>query len=104
MKNKKYNKLVRDKIPEYLDSINISYEKRIASDEEYKEELIKKLQEELDEFKKAKTPDELADILEVIEALKELKEFKNTEKIRLSKLENKGGFKNKFIVKGVDNR
>lgn len=39
----KYNKLVRDKIPEYLDKKGISYEKRIASnEEEYKAELIKK--------------------------------------------------------------
>jgi predicted house-cleaning noncanonical NTP pyrophosphatase (MazG superfamily) len=43
----KYNKLVRDKIPEYLDKKGISYEKRIASnEEEYKAELIKKLEEE----------------------------------------------------------
>ena len=43
----KYNKLVRDKIPELLDSKGISYEKRIATPEEYRVELIKKLQEEI---------------------------------------------------------
>ena len=47
---KNYNKLVRDKIPEILDAKNISYEKRIASLEEYKVELIKKLGEEVIEF------------------------------------------------------
>lgn len=36
-----YNKLVRDKIPEMLDAKGISYEKRVASEEEYKIELIK---------------------------------------------------------------
>ena len=45
----KYNKLVRDKIPEYLDSKGVLYEKRIANFEEYKEELIKKLDEEIKE-------------------------------------------------------
>lgn len=43
-----YNKLVRDKIPEILDKKGISYEKRIASLEEYKSELIKKLGEEVE--------------------------------------------------------
>jgi predicted house-cleaning noncanonical NTP pyrophosphatase (MazG superfamily) len=32
-----YNKLVRDNIPEHLDSKGISYEKRIANLEEYRE-------------------------------------------------------------------
>lgn len=104
MKGKEYNKLVRDNIPKYLDNLGIPYEKRIASDEEYKEELIKKIQEELDEFKARRISEELADIIEVIESLKELPEFKDVEKVRLEKLKDKGGFKNKFIVKGIDDR
>ena len=44
-----YNKLVRDKIPEILDEKGITYEKRTASPEEYKAELIKKLGEEVEE-------------------------------------------------------
>ena len=61
----KYNKLVRDKIPEILDKKGVSYEKRIASDEEYKIELVKKLEEEVAEFKEALSSDELADVMEV---------------------------------------
>ena len=38
-----YNKLVRDKIPEFLDGKNVPYEKRIASPEEFKKELVKML-------------------------------------------------------------
>jgi predicted house-cleaning noncanonical NTP pyrophosphatase (MazG superfamily) len=45
-----YNKLVRDKIPAILDQKGIPYEKRIASKEEYRIELIKKLVEEVGEF------------------------------------------------------
>ena len=96
----KYNKLVRDKIPEYLDSKGISYEKRIADTEEYREELIKKLNEEIKEFMEAKNNDELADIIEVIGALKKLPEFANVEEIRLQKLTEKGGFEKKIILKG----
>lgn len=95
-----YNKLVRDKIPEHLDSKGIPYEKRIANPEEYKEELFKKLDEEIKEFLEAKNSEELADILEVIEAIKKLPEFSDVEEIKNKKLEEKGGFENKIILKG----
>ena len=95
-----YNKLVRDKIPGRLDKKGILYEKRIASPEEYKAELIKKLQEELDEFKAAESPEELADLIEVIEALKKLPEYTDVEEIRQQKLEEKGGFDERIILKG----
>jgi len=96
----KYNKLVRDKIPELLDSKGISYEKRIATPEEYKTELIKKLAEEMEEFLQAKNSEELADVLEVIEALRKLPEFKNATEIKKKKLKERGGFKKRIILKG----
>jgi predicted house-cleaning noncanonical NTP pyrophosphatase (MazG superfamily) len=95
-----YDKLVRDNIPEHLDSKGISYEKRIANVEEYKEELIKKLDEEIKEFMEAKNSEELADIIEIVEALKKLPEFSNVEEIRIKKLNEKGGFEKKIILKG----
>ena len=96
----KYNKLVRDKIPEYLDSKGIFYEQRTANTEEYKKELIKKLEEELKEFLEVETVEELADIFEVIEALKKLPEFANVEEARIKKLAEKGGFDKRIILKG----
>ena len=95
-----YNKLVRDKIPEHLDSKGISYEKRIANPEEYKKELFKKPEEEIREFLEAKNSEELADILEVIEAIKKLPEFSDIEEVKIKKLDEKGGFENKIILKG----
>ncbi len=97
---KKYNKLVRDKIPEYLDEKNILYEKRIASEKEYRTELIKKLKEETEEFLVAEEPEELADVIEVVEALKKLPEYFEVEQIQLKKLEKKGGFEHRIILKG----
>lgn len=97
---KYYNKLVRDKIPEHLDSKGISYEKRIANEEEFKQELIKKLDEEIKEFMEDKSIEELADIVEVISALKKLPEFANLEEVKNKKLEEKGGFDKKIILKG----
>lgn len=96
----KYNKLVRDKIPEFLDSIGISYEKRIATPKEYKIELVKKLKEEMSEFFKAQNNEELADIIEVINALKKLPRFSKVEEVRKKKLTQKGGFNKRIILKG----
>lgn len=95
-----YNKLVRDKIPQYLDSKGIKYEKRVADDQEYILELYKKLNEEVDEFNKDRNAEELADIIEVIEAIKKLPEFTSVEEVRLKKLREKGGFESKIILKG----
>ena len=95
-----YNKLVRDKIPEILDKKGVPYEKRIASDEEYKVELVKKLGEETEEFLKAGDSEELADVIEVIEALKRLPDYENVEELRNRKLEDRGGFDQKIILKG----
>ncbi len=99
-----YNKLVRDKIPEHLDAKSIIYEKRIATDLEYKEELIKKLEEEVREFMEAGSPEELGDLIEVIESLKKLPEYASVEEIRLNKKETNGGFEKRIILKGNDDR
>jgi predicted house-cleaning noncanonical NTP pyrophosphatase (MazG superfamily) len=76
-----YNKLVRDKIPAILDQKGIPYEKRIASKEEYRIELIKKLVEEVGEFSEEGSADELADVLEVMNALRQLPEYKDVEHV-----------------------
>ncbi|MEK7612277.1 MAG: nucleoside triphosphate pyrophosphohydrolase [Patescibacteria group bacterium] len=96
----KYNKLVRDNIPDILDKKNIPYEKRIASESEYKTELIKKLDEEMKEFSIEGSPEELADILEVVEALKTLPEYETVEKIKKEKRKEKGGFEKRIILQG----
>ena len=62
--------------------------------------LIKKLKEEVGEFLEEKNTEELADIIEVVNAIKKLSEFENVEEIRLKKLEEKGGFEKRIILKG----
>lgn len=63
-------KLVRDKIPEVLDSKGISYKTRIVEGNEYKETLKAKLDEETEELRNAQTPEEIleerADVEEVL--------------------------------------
>ena len=96
----KYNKLVRDKIPEMLDKKGISYEKRVASKGEYKVELIKKLNEEVMEFTEEESVEELADVMEVLEALRQFPEYNDAEKIRIKKFKERGGFNKRIILKG----
>ena len=102
MEGEKYNKLVRDKIPEILSAKGICWEElRTASLEEYKEELIKKLGEEAAEFGIEPFLEELADVIEVIETLKKLPEYENVEELRLKKREERGGFEKRIILKGT---
>ena len=65
----KYNKLVRDKIPEIIEKNGAIAVTRTLTDEEYKVYLEKKLYEEVAEFHESKSIEELADILEVVYAL-----------------------------------
>lgn len=96
----KYTKLVRDKIPEILDKKGVPYDKRIADSEEYRQELIKKLKEEAEEFLVDGSVEEFADCLEVIDALKSLPEYVNVLDVQKGKRDERGGFKKRFIVSG----
>ncbi|MDQ1299595.1 MAG: hypothetical protein QG636_263 [Patescibacteria group bacterium] len=95
-----YEKLVRDGIPELLDSKGVSYEKRIATPEEYKIELVKKLVEEAGEFSEVTSVEELGDVLEVITALSALPEYRDVEVVRQEKRAERGGFEGRIILKG----
>ncbi len=96
----KYEKLVRDRIPEILDGKGVPYEKRTASENEYKQELVKKLLEESQEFAEATSVEELADVLEVVRALQLLPEYVDAELVRKAKREERGGFDARIILKG----
>jgi len=96
----KYNKLVRDKIPDYIASRGEKSITHIADDAEYWLKLKEKLVEEANEFLVSETIDELADILEVINAIIKYKSFdeKMIESARLLKLEKRGGFDDRIIL------
>lgn len=95
-----YRKLVRDKIPAYLESQSIPHEKHVADDAEYRLELIKKLHEEAVEFSEAGAVEELADVMEVVDALRSLPEYADVLKIQEAKRAEKGAFNERFIVRG----
>ena len=96
----KYNKLVRDKIPEIIQSKGDVPHTHIASDEEFAIKLKEKLQEEVNEFLKDDNVEELADILEVIYAILDAKHIERSqlELVRKKKAEERGAFLNKIIL------
>ena len=100
-----YNKLVRDKILEIIKTNGQRPTHKILTAEEYAVELTKKLVEEVEEYKKDKNTDELADIMEVVYALASLHgcTAEELEKIRAEKAEKRGGFEKKiFLVEVID--
>jgi|SRR3989344_2089510 len=100
----KYNKLIRDKIPEIIKNNGKNPITHIASDNEYWESLKEKLKEEVIEFDKDSNEEEFADVLEVLEAIKDFKNFNqnNIEEIKEKKAEERGKFKKKLILDEVN--
>lgn len=99
----KYNKLVRDKIPEITKKSGKHCETKVLSDTEYLNMLDRKLEEELEEYNKDKSIEELADLLEVIFAVAEAKGYSLTEleQVRQKKATERGRFKQKILLKKV---
>jgi len=97
----KFNKAIRDKIPEIIQKDGYTCNIQTLSDEKFLVEIEKKLSEEVTEYQNDKNLEELADILEVIYRIAQLKGIskEELEKIRVKKLQDKGGFeKNLFLI------
>ncbi len=96
----KYGKLVRDKIPEIIESKGGTSVIHTATDEEYEKKLKEKLSEEIAEFLKDANPEELADILEVVYALGDMLGItrEELEIIRAKKEVERGAFRKKIIL------
>lgn len=100
---KTYNKLVRDRIPEIIQAKGDKCEIEILSDEEYLKLIDAKLDEELSEYHADQNIEELADLLEVIFAAAIARGYTldQLEAVRAKKAEERGGFKEKILLKNV---
>ncbi len=97
---RRYNKLVRDKIPKIIVSKGGIAITHIAKDSEYWMKLKEKLLEEVNEFLSSESLEEIADILEVLDAICEYKKFRKKKlgRIKRDKAKERGCFKNRIIL------
>lgn len=100
---KKYNKLVRDKIPEIIRAYGTECETIVAEGKEKYELLEKKLMEEVNEFLEDKNLEELADVMEVLFGLANELGYSEEDLIRNreDKKRERGGFKDGIVLREV---
>lgn len=99
----KYNKLVRDHIPNIIKSQNRTPIFSILDDESYIKALDKKLLEEVNEYLSSNDKEELADILEVLDAIMVYRNINDQEmtKLKESKNKNNGKFNKRYFLQEV---
>lgn len=100
----KYDKLVRNRIPEIIRKDGKTPHTRILNDSEFKEYLEEKLDEEVAEFHASKSLEELADIEEVLSALRRAYGYSVEELTvtRFTKVIERGAFYRKICLIEVD--
>lgn len=99
----KYNKLVRDRIPEIIEKCGKKAIVEELGNQEYKKCLDIKLGEELQEYLSEDSVDELADLVEVIYAILKYKgvDVDEFESIRKRKADERGAFDKRLLLKEV---
>ena len=103
MRSIAYNKLVRDRIPEIIESSGKTCSTEILSPEDYLRMIDAKLDEELAEYHKDQNIEELADLLEVIHAAAIARGYtlEDLEQIRAEKAAKRGTFEKRILLKEV---
>jgi len=96
----KFEKLVRDRIPEIIESKGETAVTHIAEEREFREKLREKLDEEIEEFDKSPNAEEMADIQEVLQALAKAHDIKwdRMKEIQKKKAKERGGFEQRIIL------
>jgi predicted house-cleaning noncanonical NTP pyrophosphatase (MazG superfamily) len=93
-------KLIRDKIPMIMKQANVKFEAKIADNDEYKEFLAKKMQEEIEEYMSDHSLEEAADMYEVFLSLISLwgHDLHDVVIHADKKREDRGGFDERVIL------
>jgi len=98
-----HKKLIRDKIPQVIETSGGKYELRVMGKSEFEKELKKKLIEEAKELIEVPRKDLLNEMVDVLELLKSIAEhyqidFKLVEERQVKKRKQRGGFKKRLFL------
>ena len=99
----KFNKLVRDRIPEIIEINGKRCVWSTLSEEDYLVYLDEKLNEELVEYQQSKSMEELAELIEVIRAVVVARGYsiEKVEALRRDKAEKRGRFEKRILLTEV---
>lgn len=97
---KRYNKLVRDKIPDIIRQNGSDCSIRVLSLDEFCAALDQKLKEEMKEYEESKSIEELCDVVEVIRAIVDAQgiSWEAFEDSRKTKYNERGAFDNRIML------
>ncbi len=103
MRSIKYDKLIRDKIPEIIEKSGKKSVTETLDDLSYKQYLDKKLTEEIEEYLSSDDVQELVDLVEVVYAILRYKsvDIEEFERIRKFKADERGAFSRRLLLKEV---
>ena len=98
-----HNKLIRDRIPEIIESSGRSCITEVLSGDAYIRALDAKLNEELAEYQQSKSLEELADLLEVMGAVVKARGYTwdDLTRVRKEKRADRGAFDRRIFLKEV---
>lgn len=101
---KKYNKLVRDRIPEVIEQDGHKAKFKTLSEKSFLTALDKKLMEEVKEYQADKSIEEMADVLEVLYAICNARGYTidELEAKRQEKHIDRGGFEKRLFLEYVE--
>ncbi len=99
----RYDKLVRDRIPEIIEANGQRCTMRALNDEEYARHLDEKLAEELAEYEASGDIEELVDLIELVRAIVANRgmSWDEFEQLRDHKCQERGGFSKRLLLEKV---
>jgi predicted house-cleaning noncanonical NTP pyrophosphatase (MazG superfamily) len=104
----RYDKLIRDRIPEAMDRDGVRFEVGVLNGRAYRDALLAKVVEEAEELREAAAREdvvkELADVLEVLEALMQADgtDVEQVRAVQAARRRDRGGFERRLVLRWTE--